>query len=70
MTRDLRRLVSLARLVVAAVVALSAVPTGATIVCPPGHTPPPGGGTGPYCKNVKPRAVTPGARMWRRIRPS
>ncbi len=58
MTRDLRRLVSLGGLVVAAVVALSAVPTGATIVCQPGHTPPPGGGTGPYCKNVKPRAVT------------
>jgi hypothetical protein len=58
MTRYLRRLVPLGGLVAAAVVAFSAGPAGATIVCQPGHTPPPGGGTGPYCTNVKPTAVT------------
>ena len=53
MTRDLRRLVSLGTLVVAAVVAFSAIPTGATIVCPQGVKPP-----SPYCMNVPPTAVT------------
>ena len=56
--RCLTRLVPLGGLLAAAVLVLSATPTGATIVCSPGHTPPPGGGTGPYCKNVKPKAVT------------
>ena len=58
MMRCLTRLVPLGGLLAAAVLVLSATPTGATIVCSPGHTPPPGGGTGPYCKNVKPKAVT------------
>ena len=58
MMRYLGRLAPLGGLVAAAVVAFSATPAGATIVCQPGHTPPPGGGTGPYCKNVPPRAVT------------
>ena len=58
MTRYLRRLAPLGGLVAAAVVAFSAGPAGATIVCQPGHTPPPGGGTGSYCTNVKPTAVT------------
>jgi len=53
MTRYLRRLAPLGGLVAAAVVALSATPAGATVVCPPGITPP-----SPYCKNVKPTAVT------------
>lgn len=53
----LRRLAPLGGLVAAAVVALSAAPAGATVVCQPGHTPPPSG-TGPYCTNVVPRAVT------------
>ncbi len=53
MTRDVRRLVSLGALVVAAVVALSAIPTGATIVCPPGVKPP-----SHYCVSVPPTAVT------------
>ncbi len=53
MTRYLRRLAPLGGLVAAAVVAFSASPAGATVVCPPGHSPP-----SPYCKNVKPTAVT------------
>ncbi len=53
MTRYLRRLAPLGGLVAAAVVAVSAAPAGATVVCPPGITPP-----SHYCSNVKPRAVT------------
>ena len=53
MTRYLRRLAPLGGLVAAAVVALSAAPASATVVCPPGVTPP-----SPYCSNVKPTAVT------------
>ncbi len=53
MTRYLSRLAPLGGLVAAAVVALSASPAGATIVCLPGHTPP-----SVYCTNVKPKAVT------------
>src|SRR6476661_7806998 len=40
-------------LVAAGVIALSAVPTGATIVCPQGVKPP-----SPYCTNVPPTATT------------
>jgi hypothetical protein len=39
--------------VAAAVVALSATPAGATVVCPPGVKPP-----SKYCTNVKPTAIT------------
>jgi hypothetical protein len=55
MTRyaHLKRLGPLAGLMAAAVVALSAMPAGATIVCPPGVTPP-----NPYCTNVPPIAIT------------
>jgi hypothetical protein len=53
MTRYLRRLAPLGGLVAAAVVAVSAAPAGATVVCPPGITPP-----SKYCSNVKPGAVT------------
>jgi hypothetical protein len=49
----LRRLAPFGGVVAAAVVALSAAPAGATVVCQPGHTAP-----SPYCTNVKPRAVT------------
>ncbi len=51
----LRRLPLLGGVVAAAVVALSALPAGATIVCLPGHKPPEGK---PYCTNVKPTATT------------
>ena len=58
MTRysHLRRLAPLAGIVAAGILALSAVPTGATIVCPVGITPP-----SPYCTNVPPTARTLGA---------
>ena len=49
----LRRLPPLVGVVTAAVMALSATPAAATIVCTQGHTPP-----SPYCHNVKPTAVT------------
>ena len=49
----LRRLAPLGGIVAAAVVALSAVPAGATVVCQPGHTAP-----SPYCTNVPPVAKT------------
>jgi hypothetical protein len=54
MTRYLGRLVPLGGLVAAAVVAFSAAPAGATVVCPPGITPP----NVLYCHNIKPTAVT------------
>jgi hypothetical protein len=53
MTRYLRRLAPLCGLVAAAVVAVSAAPASATVVCPPGVTPP-----SSYCSNVKPTAIT------------
>jgi hypothetical protein len=53
MTRYLRRLAPLGGVVAAAVVAFSAAPAGATVVCPGGITPP-----SPYCSNVKPTAIT------------
>jgi len=55
MTRylHLRWLVPAGGLVAAGVLALSAVPTGATIVCPKGVKPP-----SPYCTNVPPTATT------------
>lgn len=49
----LRWLAPSAGLVAAGVIALSAVPTGATIVCPQGVKPP-----SPYCTNVPPTATT------------
>ena len=51
MTRysQLRRLALLAGLVAAGVLGLSAVPSGATVICPPGITPP-----SKYCSNVPP----------------
>jgi hypothetical protein len=51
--RYLRRLAPVGGVVAAAVVALSATPAGATIVCPPGVKPP-----SKYCTNVKPTAIT------------
>ncbi len=53
MTRDLhlRRFACFGWLVAVGVLALSAVPTGATVVCPPGISP-------PYCTNVPPVAKT------------
>jgi hypothetical protein len=51
--RCLMRLGPVAGLLAAAVVAMSAMPAGGTIVCPKGIKPP-----SPYCKNVKPTAVT------------
>jgi hypothetical protein len=55
MTRysQLRRLTALGGLVAAGVLAVSAVPTAATIVCPNGIQPP-----SPYCTNVPPTART------------
>jgi hypothetical protein len=53
MTRYLRRLAPLGGVVAAAVVAFSASPAGATVVCPGGIKPP-----SVYCANVVPRAVT------------
>jgi hypothetical protein len=55
MTRylHLRWLAPLGGLVAAGVVALSAAPAGATIVCPSGIKPP-----SPYCTNVQPTATT------------
>ena len=55
MTRysHLRWLAPAGGLVAAGVIALSAVPTGATIVCPQGVKPP-----SPYCTNVAPTATT------------
>jgi hypothetical protein len=55
MTRysHLRRLASVGGLITAGVIALSAVPSGATIVCPSGIKPP-----SPYCTNVPPTATT------------
>jgi hypothetical protein len=55
MTRysHLRWLAPAGGLVAAGVIALSAVPTGATIVCPQGVKPP-----SPYCTNVPPTATT------------
>jgi len=55
MTRylHLRWLAPAGGLVAAGVIALSAVPTGATIVCPKGVKPP-----SPYCTNVPPTATT------------
>jgi hypothetical protein len=53
MTRYFRRLSALAGLVAAAVVAFSAGPASATVVCTPGHSPP-----SQYCMNVPPTAVT------------
>ena len=58
MTRysQLRRLMALGGLVAAGVLAVAAVPSGATIVCPRGIKPP-----SPYCINVPPKAITLGA---------
>ncbi len=58
MTRysQLRRLMALGGLVATGVLAMSAVPSGATIVCPNGIQPP-----SPYCVNVPPKAITLGA---------
>lgn len=55
MTRyvQLKRLLPFVGLVAAAVMALSAAPAGATIVCPAGVTPP-----SSYCQNVPPVAKT------------
>jgi hypothetical protein len=53
MTRYLRRLAPFGGLVAAAVLALSATPAGAWVVCPQGVRSP-----SPYCTNVKPTAVT------------
>ena len=55
MTRysHLRRLASVGGLIAAGVIALSAVPSGATIVCPSGIKPP-----SSYCTNVPPTATT------------
>ena len=55
MTRylHLRWLAPIAGLVAAGVIALSAAPSGATIVCPQGVKPP-----SPYCTNVPPTATT------------
>jgi hypothetical protein len=55
MTRysHLRRLAATWGLIVAGVLGLSAVPSGATVVCPSGITPP-----SPYCTNVPPTATT------------
>jgi hypothetical protein len=50
---DLRRLAAIGGLVVAGVIALSAIPSGATIVCPSGIKPP-----SAYCTNVPPTATT------------
>jgi hypothetical protein len=47
------RLLALGGLLAAGVLATSAVPTGATIVCPNGIKPP-----SPYCTNVKPTATS------------
>lgn len=49
----LRWLAPVGGLVAAGVIALSAAPTGATIVCPKGVKPP-----SPYCTNVPPTATT------------
>jgi hypothetical protein len=49
----LKRLVPSVVLASAAIAALSAIPAGATIVCPPGVQPP-----SPYCVNIKPTSVT------------
>ena len=49
----LRRSATVGVLVVAGVIALSAIPSGATIVCPTGIKPP-----SPYCTNVPPTATT------------
>ena len=55
MTRysHLRRLTTVGGLIAAGVIALSAVPSGATVVCPSGVKPP-----SPYCTNVQPTATT------------
>jgi hypothetical protein len=55
MTRysQLRRLMVLGGLVAAGVLAVAAVPSGATIICPPGAP-----STSPYCTNVPPIAIT------------
>lgn len=55
MTRysHVRRLATVAGFMVAVVMVLSAVPSGATIVCPSGIKPP-----SPYCTNVPPTATT------------
>ena len=55
MTRysHLRWLAALGGLLAAGVMALSAAPSGATIVCPNGIKPP-----SPYCTNVPPTATT------------
>jgi hypothetical protein len=55
MTRysHLWRIATVSGLIVSGVLALSAVPSGATIVCPSGIKPP-----SPYCTNVKPTATT------------
>ena len=57
MTRysHLTRLLPLGALAAAGVMALSAAPAGATLVCQAGHTPSP---TSPYCTNVPPTATT------------
>jgi hypothetical protein len=47
-----RRPALAAGLVATAAVAISAVPSGATIVCPKGVKPP-----SPYCTNVRPTAI-------------
>jgi hypothetical protein len=49
----LRRSAAVAGFVVAGVIALSAIPSGATIVCPTGIKPP-----SPYCTNVPPTATS------------
>src|SRR5690349_12825478 len=55
MTRysHLRRLAIVGSLILAGVLGLAAVPSGATVVCPSGVTPP-----SPYCTNVPPTATT------------
>jgi len=55
MTRHahLRRLAAVGSLMVAGVLGLSALPSGATVVCPTGINPP-----SPYCTNVPPTATT------------
>jgi hypothetical protein len=50
---DLRRSVAVGAIVVAGVIALSAIPSGATVVCPTGIKPP-----SPYCTDVPPTAST------------